>query len=80
MNAHLAKLFALQKNRCVSARREKNNRFGFESKGRESQSTIIRRRCSMTASVLDGKRILAVDDEPDVLTVLEREIKDACVS
>jgi len=34
----------------------------------------------MTASVLDGKRILAVDDEPDVLTVLEREIKDACVS
>ena len=32
----------------------------------------------MTASVLDGKRILAVDDEPDVLTVLEGEIKDSC--
>ncbi len=32
----------------------------------------------MTASVLDGKRILAVDDEPDVLTVLEQEIKDSC--
>jgi DNA-binding response OmpR family regulator len=32
----------------------------------------------MTASVLDGKRILAVDDEPDVLAVLAQEIKDAC--
>ncbi len=32
----------------------------------------------MTTSVLDGKRILAVDDEPDVLAVLEQEIKDAC--
>jgi DNA-binding response OmpR family regulator len=32
----------------------------------------------MTASVLDGKRILAVDDEPDVLAVLEGEIKDSC--
>jgi|SRR5271157_963354 len=32
----------------------------------------------MTASVLDGKRILAVDDEPDVLTVLEGGIKDSC--
>ena len=28
----------------------------------------------MERSVLDGKRILAVDDEPDVLTVLEEEI------
>ncbi len=34
----------------------------------------------MTASVLDGKRILAVDDEPDVLAVLEQEIKDSCPS
>ena len=34
----------------------------------------------MTASVLDGKRILAVDDEPDVLTMLEGEIKDACTN
>jgi DNA-binding response OmpR family regulator len=32
----------------------------------------------MTVSVLDGKRILIVDDEPDVLTVLEMEIEDAC--
>jgi len=34
----------------------------------------------MTASVLDGKRILAVDDEPDVLAVLEQEIKESCPS
>jgi CheY-like chemotaxis protein len=32
----------------------------------------------MSNSVLDGKRILAVDDEPDVLTVLSEEIMDAC--
>ncbi len=32
----------------------------------------------MTASVLDGKRILTVDDEPDVLAVLEQEIREAC--
>jgi DNA-binding NtrC family response regulator len=32
----------------------------------------------MSGSVLDGKKILAVDDEPDVLTVLEEEIMDAC--
>jgi CheY-like chemotaxis protein len=32
----------------------------------------------MSGSVLDGKRILAVDDEPDVLSVLEEEIGDAC--
>lgn len=31
----------------------------------------------MAASILDGKRILAVDDEPDVLSVLEEEIKEA---
>ncbi len=31
----------------------------------------------MVASILDGKRILAVDDEPDVLSVLEEEIKEA---
>jgi DNA-binding response OmpR family regulator len=34
----------------------------------------------MTASVLEGKKILAVDDEPDVLAVLEQEIKDTCPS
>ena len=32
----------------------------------------------MAESVLDGKRILAVDDEPDVLAVLREEILDAC--
>jgi CheY-like chemotaxis protein len=32
----------------------------------------------MKESILDGKRILAVDDEPDVLTVLEDEIGEAC--
>ena len=32
----------------------------------------------MAESVLDGKRILAVDDEPDVLKVLEEEILDSC--
>jgi CheY-like chemotaxis protein len=31
----------------------------------------------MTNSILNGKRVLAVDDEPDVLAVLEEEIKDA---
>ncbi len=30
------------------------------------------------SSILDGKRILAVDDEPDVLVVLEEEIHEAC--
>jgi len=30
------------------------------------------------SSILDGKRILAVDDEPDVLGVLEEEILQAC--
>ena len=32
----------------------------------------------MTVSVLNGKKILAVDDEPDVLAVLEQEIMGAC--
>jgi CheY-like chemotaxis protein len=32
----------------------------------------------MKKSLLDGKRILAVDDEPDVLMVLGEEILDAC--
>lgn len=32
----------------------------------------------MSGSMLDGKRILAVDDEPDVLSVLEEEIGSAC--
>jgi CheY-like chemotaxis protein len=32
----------------------------------------------MAESILDGKRILGVDDEPDVLEVLEGEILDTC--
>ncbi len=32
----------------------------------------------MPESILSGKSILAVDDEPDVLAVLEEEIKEAC--
>lgn len=32
----------------------------------------------MSESILNGKNILAVDDEPDVLEVLEEEIMDAC--
>jgi DNA-binding response OmpR family regulator len=32
----------------------------------------------MTQSILDGKRILAIDDEPDVLAVLEEEITYKC--
>ncbi len=32
----------------------------------------------MISSVLKGKKILVVDDEPDVLTVLEEEIMGAC--
>ncbi len=32
----------------------------------------------MKSSVLDGKKILTVDDEPDVLNVLEEEIMGAC--
>jgi CheY-like chemotaxis protein len=32
----------------------------------------------MKKSILAGKRILAVDDEPDVLAILEEEILDAC--
>ena len=32
----------------------------------------------MAKSILDGKRILAVDDEPDVLKILEEEISATC--
>ena len=32
----------------------------------------------MRESILNGKKILAVDDEPDVLAVLEEEIKESC--
>ena len=32
----------------------------------------------MGNSILNGKKVLAVDDEPDVLEVLEEEIMEAC--
>ena len=32
----------------------------------------------MVKSILNGRRVLAVDDEPDVLKVLEEEILEAC--
>ena len=32
----------------------------------------------MVESILNGKRILAVDDEPDILTILEEEISEDC--
>ena len=32
----------------------------------------------MAESILNGKSILAVDDEPDILTLLEEEISEAC--
>jgi hypothetical protein len=32
----------------------------------------------MNMSVLDGKHILTVDDEPDVLVTLQQEIADEC--
>jgi DNA-binding NtrC family response regulator len=32
----------------------------------------------MKTPILSGKKVLAVDDEPDVLTVLEEEIMGAC--
>lgn len=32
----------------------------------------------MTTSILDGKKILAVDDEPDILDILEEEVMGAC--
>ncbi len=32
----------------------------------------------MRKSILDGKRVLGVDDEPDVLAVLEEEVLEAC--
>jgi DNA-binding NtrC family response regulator len=31
----------------------------------------------MTDSILNGKRVLAVDDEPDVLEIMEEEVLDA---
>jgi len=42
------------------------------------RSYKTKRRGVMTKSILDGKRILAVDDEPDVLKILEEEISEIC--
>jgi CheY-like chemotaxis protein len=43
---------------------------GFHSRGK-----VLKKK-----SILDGRRILAVDDEPDLLSVLEEEILEACPS
>ena len=32
----------------------------------------------MTESILNGKKVLVVDDEPDILAVVEEEIHNAC--
>jgi DNA-binding response OmpR family regulator len=32
----------------------------------------------MASSILNGKRLLLVDDEPDILTIVEEEILDVC--
>ncbi len=42
------------------------------------QSNRTKGRGVMTKSILDGKRILAVDDEPDVLNILEEELTETC--
>jgi CheY-like chemotaxis protein len=42
------------------------------------QSLRNKERGIMTKSILNGKRILAVDDEPDVLKILEEEILPIC--
>ena len=42
------------------------------------RSHKIKGRGIMAKSILDGKRILAVDDEPDVLKILEEEILETC--
>jgi DNA-binding NtrC family response regulator len=43
-----------------------------------AQHNIYEEDVNMAKSILDGKRILVVDDEPDILSVLESEIIDAC--
>jgi CheY-like chemotaxis protein len=35
---------------------------------------------TMAVSILDGKKILAVDDEPDILATLEDEVVEACAN
>lgn len=39
---------------------------------------MVEGECAMKESVLNGKKILVVDDEPDVLSLLEDEITAAC--
>ena len=46
--------------------------------GKDGIKIFSNRERTMTKSILEGKKILMVDDEPDVLTVLEEEIKEAC--
>jgi len=40
-------------------------------------NTILKKRYYMSKSILEGKKILAVDDEPDIVKVLEEEVKEA---
>ncbi len=42
--------------------------------------SLVSEKAKSKKSVLDGKRILIVDDEPDVLSVLEEEILESCPS
>lgn len=43
-----------------------------------AEASSLGRKKKMKGSILDGKSILAVDDEPDILTTLEEEILGAC--
>jgi len=59
---------------------EKGTCFRVRIPSREPSGLPPKEGVSEKESILDGKRILAVDDEPDLLTVLEEEILDACPS
>jgi CheY-like chemotaxis protein len=42
------------------------------------QANVKKRRSAMTESILNHKRLLIVDDEPDILTIVEEEILRSC--
>jgi DNA-binding NtrC family response regulator len=44
----------------------------------ELEAENIIRRSAMAESLLNGKKLLVVDDEPDILAVLEEEILQSC--
>lgn len=52
----------------------KTNDYSILRDVRPAGLSLSTRRMNMAESILNGKKILAVDDEPDVLTVLEEEI------